>query len=149
MPGLDGLSRTEQLRQEQHLSRLLILMVTAKAMHGDAEIGLQAGVDAYYTKPLDLNVLRDEVNRLCSPAGARRRHPGLVPTQPPTVAATTRATWAAAVSAAMAERELTLLDVSVAGKVSPATHSPGARWRQLATNRHRPGRLYLPQHRVA
>jgi signal transduction histidine kinase/ligand-binding sensor domain-containing protein/CheY-like chemotaxis protein len=55
MPGMDGLAATAAIRQWEKVSgaHVPIVALTAHAMHGDAERCLQAGMDAYLSKPID------------------------------------------------------------------------------------------------
>ncbi len=59
MPELDGLEATRALRR-QEASRgghLLVVALTAHAMAGDRERCIEAGMDGYVTKPLQLEDL--------------------------------------------------------------------------------------------
>jgi signal transduction histidine kinase/ligand-binding sensor domain-containing protein/CheY-like chemotaxis protein len=55
MPGMDGLAATAAIRQWEKTSgaHVPIVALTAHAMNGDAERCLQAGMDAYLSKPID------------------------------------------------------------------------------------------------
>ncbi|HZX26178.1 MAG TPA: ATP-binding protein, partial [Telluria sp.] len=63
MPGLDGLSVTRQLRQQEAGSgrHVPIVAMTARAMQGDRERCLEAGMDDYLSKPIDSARLRQVV----------------------------------------------------------------------------------------
>jgi CheY-like chemotaxis protein/HPt (histidine-containing phosphotransfer) domain-containing protein len=95
MPGLDGLAATRHIRlweqtreqtREQDGGRdgktggmggsrhLPIIAMTARAMAGDRERCLEAGMDDYLSKPIGLARLRDVLAK-CLPAGA----PGATP----------------------------------------------------------------------
>jgi CheY-like chemotaxis protein len=54
MPVMDGLMATRKIREQEATakSRLPIIALTARAMHEDESICIEAGMDAYLTKPL-------------------------------------------------------------------------------------------------
>ena len=60
MPGLDGLSATRRIRQWEaaHGGQLPIVAMTARAMQGDREHCIEAGMDDYLSKPIDSARLR-------------------------------------------------------------------------------------------
>ena len=53
LPGMDGLTATRLLRQDNTLADLVIVALTAHAMKGDEEKVLQAGCNGYISKPID------------------------------------------------------------------------------------------------
>jgi signal transduction histidine kinase/ActR/RegA family two-component response regulator len=57
MPEMDGLEATRRIRNELGLTQLPVIALTALAMGGDRERGLQAGVNEYVTKPVSLKDL--------------------------------------------------------------------------------------------
>lgn len=57
MPGMDGLTAIQHLRQHPTLANLPIIALTALAMEGDRERCLQAGANAYLSKPVRLKEL--------------------------------------------------------------------------------------------
>jgi CheY-like chemotaxis protein len=59
MPGLDGLEVLEQIRADDELGDVRVLLLTAKAQESDVRRGYAAGADAYVRKPFspaDLSV---------------------------------------------------------------------------------------------
>lgn len=65
MPVMDGLEVARRIRQDDALRAIPIIMLTAKSQETDVWRGWQSGVDSYLTKPVDLNVLRGEIERIC------------------------------------------------------------------------------------
>jgi two-component system cell cycle response regulator DivK len=63
MPGLDGFQVIEVLREEG-FAAIPIIALTASAMMGDRERAMEAGFTGYITKPIRLDALRAEVERL-------------------------------------------------------------------------------------
>ena len=73
MPEMDGLEATAAMRQweEQHaLRRTPIIAMTAHAMKGDRERCLDAGMDGYVSKPLQLEELLTLLSKLTSTASS-------------------------------------------------------------------------------
>lgn len=73
LPGVDGLTLTRQLRSSPRTAGIMIVAVTAYAMKGDEEKALDAGCDAYITKPIDTRALPGQLAALLEVA-ARTRH---------------------------------------------------------------------------
>jgi CheY-like chemotaxis protein len=65
MPGLDGLTATRHIRQweQEHGGHVPIIAMTARAMQGDRERCLEAGMDDYLSKPIDSERLRQLVSQ--------------------------------------------------------------------------------------
>lgn len=66
MPVLNGIEATLEIRKKERKNketRCPIIALTAHARHGDRERCLQAGMDAYLTKPLDKDILVDMLAR--------------------------------------------------------------------------------------
>jgi CheY-like chemotaxis protein len=69
MPGMDGFECTGHIRAREATGgrRLAIVAMTANAMVGDRERCLEAGMDDYITKPIDLPELAAILERLARP----------------------------------------------------------------------------------
>ena len=72
MPEVDGLTVTAQLRADPATSALGIVMVSARAQRADIRRGLEAGADAYLTKPFDPEVFVRTVRQLAGRGHAGR-----------------------------------------------------------------------------
>lgn len=64
MPVLSGLEATRAIRQTPEIAATPIIALTAHAMDGDRARCLEAGCDAYATKPVDLPNLVATMERL-------------------------------------------------------------------------------------
>jgi len=65
MPNLDGLGLAEKIRRDPHYAELPIILVTSLASDTDKRRGLEAGANAYITKPaFDQQILLDCLERL-------------------------------------------------------------------------------------
>ena len=64
MPVLDGFGAFRELRADERFAATPIVALTASAMQGDRERALSAGFTSYLAKPISLNALRGEVERL-------------------------------------------------------------------------------------
>lgn len=60
----DGLQLCREIRASELLSHIPFIMVTAKTTEEDQILGIQAGADAYITKPFNPNVLDVRVEQL-------------------------------------------------------------------------------------
>jgi signal transduction histidine kinase/DNA-binding response OmpR family regulator/ligand-binding sensor domain-containing protein len=58
MPEMDGLALTRELRDDDALDRMPILLLTARAADDEAVAGLDAGADDYVTKPFSIDELK-------------------------------------------------------------------------------------------
>jgi two-component system, cell cycle response regulator DivK len=59
MPGMDGVTASGILRNNQATSGLKIIALTSFAMQGDREKFLKAGFDGYLSKPINTRELPD------------------------------------------------------------------------------------------
>jgi PAS domain S-box-containing protein len=53
MPGMDGFEVCRQIKEDQKLSDIPIIMVTGLASHKDHVCGIESGVEDYFTKPFN------------------------------------------------------------------------------------------------
>jgi CheY-like chemotaxis protein len=67
MPEMDGLQTTAAIRASETETgkHIPIIAITAHAMLGDKERCLDAGMDAYVSKPLQVEDLFDAIQKLC------------------------------------------------------------------------------------
>jgi CheY-like chemotaxis protein len=61
LPGVDGLSVVQELKNDARTSRIPILALTAHAMRGDKDRFLQAGCDGYISKPIDVKTFLQSI----------------------------------------------------------------------------------------
>ena len=64
MPEMDGLEFCRQVRTSELLSHIPIIIITARSTNEDLIKGIEAGADAYLTKPFDSNELQVRVDKL-------------------------------------------------------------------------------------
>ncbi len=66
MPEMNGLEATALIRQREHLTggHEPIVAMTAHAMKGDREVCLEAGMDGYLSKPIQINELLQVIEEL-------------------------------------------------------------------------------------
>ncbi len=53
LPGMNGFEALEVMKQEGFCKRITIIAISANALVSEVERGLEAGFDAYLTKPVD------------------------------------------------------------------------------------------------
>jgi len=71
MPGMDGLAATAAIRKLEAKTgtRTPIIALTARAMRGDRDECLRAGMDGYLAKPIRVEELLSALERLATPEG--------------------------------------------------------------------------------
>jgi two-component system, cell cycle response regulator DivK len=63
MPDVDGYSLTAQIKALPGFASVPIIAVTANVMRGDRERSLEAGCDGYIQKPIDIDILSQQIER--------------------------------------------------------------------------------------
>jgi len=72
MPEMDGLEATRMIRLCLEVQPIIIAM-TANAMQGDRDSCLQAGMDDYISKPIDLNDLLAQLEKWSTVVNGNRK----------------------------------------------------------------------------
>jgi DNA-binding response OmpR family regulator len=73
MPDLDGWQVLGEIRRDDSLRDLAVILCTVKASPDDLERGWRTGCDAYLTKPFDISAISNEVSSLASLTADERR----------------------------------------------------------------------------
>ena len=63
MPDVDGYKLTTQIRAMSGFESVPIVALTANVMRGDRERSLEAGCDGYIQKPIDIDLLPQQIER--------------------------------------------------------------------------------------
>ena len=63
LPEIDGYEVTARLKQLPGINHVPIVAVTANVMKGDREKTLAAGCDGYIQKPIDIDLLPEQIER--------------------------------------------------------------------------------------
>jgi two-component system cell cycle response regulator DivK len=63
LPEVDGYTMTSRIRATPGLGNIKIVAVTANVMKGDKEKTLAAGCDGYLQKPIDVDLLPEQIAR--------------------------------------------------------------------------------------
>lgn len=64
LPKMNGYKVCSLLKADMRYRRIPIIMFTARAQEADKKMGLEAGADAYITKPFEASVLLAKVKEL-------------------------------------------------------------------------------------
>ena len=64
MPGMDGLALLKQVRADQNLAAMPVLMVTAEAKREQIVVAAEAGVNGYIVKPFTAQTLKEKIEKI-------------------------------------------------------------------------------------
>ncbi len=64
MPGMDGLTLLREVRADDNLSGMPVLMVTAEAKREQIVVAAEAGVNGYVVKPFTAITLKEKINKI-------------------------------------------------------------------------------------
>ena len=70
VPDLDGPAVMRELRADPATRALPVVALSASAMSEDVDVAMASGVAEYWSKPIDLHRLRQDVRRLLASAAA-------------------------------------------------------------------------------
>lgn len=66
-PGIDGIEATKRIRKlDNATAKTKIIALTASALPGDREKCINAGMDDYISKPMEINTLEDKLKKYFS-----------------------------------------------------------------------------------
>ncbi|MBK6565238.1 MAG: response regulator [Saprospiraceae bacterium] len=63
MPGMDGLEMLRQLRQKTELKCPVVIMISAYGDENNYKIAMEYGAEAFLTKPIDFNDLKQRLQQ--------------------------------------------------------------------------------------
>ncbi len=63
MPDMDGYSLTSKIKKTPGLETIPVVALTANVMRGDREKSLEAGCDGYIQKPIDIDLLSEQIEQ--------------------------------------------------------------------------------------
>jgi len=69
LPGIDGLEMTRRIKGDPSTNEIIVVALTAFAMKGDEQKAIEAGCDAYITKPIDTRTLGHRIRELLDSRG--------------------------------------------------------------------------------
>lgn len=79
LPGIDGYTITRQLRQMERFSHTPIVALTANVMKADQDKSIAAGCDGFIQKPVDIDILPDQIHAFLAKNDRRNTTSGPTP----------------------------------------------------------------------
>jgi two-component system, chemotaxis family, chemotaxis protein CheY len=70
MPGMPGLELLRQVRADERLAKLPVLMLTAEAKREHIVEAIEAGVSGYVVKPFSAKTLQEKIDKMLQAAAA-------------------------------------------------------------------------------
>ena len=70
LPTMDGWEVARQIKQDKATAAIPVIGLSAHAMDGDRQRGLEAGCDEYESKPIDFDRLISKIEALTGTTGA-------------------------------------------------------------------------------
>ena len=64
MPKMTGMELLKEIRADERLKNIPVLMVTAEALQENIIAAVKAGVNNYIVKPFDAKTLSDKINKI-------------------------------------------------------------------------------------
>ncbi len=61
MPGANGYEICKQIKADEQLKKITVILISAKAMLKETRLGFEAGADDYITKPFEHAELQDRI----------------------------------------------------------------------------------------
>lgn len=61
MPGMSGLELLREIKQQYYSPPPIVMMITAYGDEDNYQQAMQYGADAFLTKPLDFNLLKEKL----------------------------------------------------------------------------------------
>jgi PAS domain S-box-containing protein len=119
MPEMDGFELTHSLRRreaDEGLPRLPVVALTADVLPGTEQLCIDAGMDGYLTKPINLAALESAIKKWLPQAEALRREAPAADVQPDgeqVPPATIQPEGAAALATLIDRQDKTIVDLSV------------------------------------
>ena len=75
LPKMNGMEVCSNLKADERLKKIPVLMLTAKSQRQDKDEGLQHGADAFLTKPFQLDELLAKANALLAKSSEAQSPP--------------------------------------------------------------------------